>query len=231
MMNVNRLADRPEILLLFLLGQLILGAVLLWGTACILSIGKRLLQAKSGRTRSSFKTVRTQASSTFLPLLLTGILRTILTVLCSILLVVLLILLYILRLPLFMHNAWNMIIIPLTILAALPGVIYFFRTAFYPVVVVCEGMSYRPALKYCTKMSRGQTLSIAFTIIGLSIFTLLPAQIIAGVLGYMAQDLGIGALIAADLASSLLFSLALTLYFFGLIGAYDHFKPKGHVRN
>jgi uncharacterized membrane protein len=194
------LQNRPEILLLLMLAQVLLAMVLLWGTACILSIGKRLLQAKSGRTRSSFKIVSAQANAAFFPLLLTSILRSILTILWGLLLIV-------------------------------PGIIYFFKTAFYPVVVVCEGLSYRPALKRCLEISHGQWGNIALTIIGLSILTLLPAQIIAGMLSYMAEDLGIGALIASNIASGLLFTLALTLYLFGLIGAYDHFRPRGHVRN
>lgn len=194
------ISHRPEIFLLLILCQMILAFVLLYGTACILSIGKRLLQAKSGRTRTSFKTVGAQARSAFFPLLLTGILRSILTILWAFLLII-------------------------------PGIIYFFRTAFYPIIVVCEGLSYRPALERCTEISKGQLGSIVATIIGISFLTLFPAQVIAAILGYMAKDLGIGATIASNVASSLLISLALTLYFFALIGAYDYFKPKGHVKN
>lgn len=194
------LGHRPEMLLLLVLCQLLLGFVLLYGTACILNIGKRLLQAKSGRTRTSFKTVSAQARATFFPLLLTSILRSILVILWGLLLIV-------------------------------PGILYFFRTAFYPVVVVCEGLSYRPALKRCVEMSREQLGGIILTIIGLSFLTLFPAQVLASVFSFMAKDIGIGAAIASNVASGLLFTLALTLYLLGLIGAYDYFKPKGHVKN
>lgn len=50
-------------------------ALLAWGTACTLVVGKRLLQAKAGRTRTSFNAVQTQARGFIAPLLLTGILR------------------------------------------------------------------------------------------------------------------------------------------------------------
>jgi hypothetical protein len=198
--NMDTLRDRTEILIVLALGQIVFALILLWGTACILSIGKRLLQAKSGRTRSSFKTVRTQASATFVPLLLTSILRSILIILWSILLIV-------------------------------PGIIYFFRTAFYPVIVVCEGMAYRPALKQCIELSRGKFWSITGTVLGLSVLTLLPAQIVSGLFAFIAKDIGIGALVAANIASCLLFTLALTLYLLGMIGAYDYYRPRGHIKN
>jgi hypothetical protein len=50
-------------------------ALLTWGTACTLVVGKRLLQAKAGRTRTSFKAVQGQARGFVAPLLLTDILR------------------------------------------------------------------------------------------------------------------------------------------------------------
>lgn len=191
---------RPEMLLLMILSQLLFALILLWGTTAILCIGKRLLQAKSGRTRTSFKTVSAQTKVIFIPLLLTSILRSIFTVLWGLLLVV-------------------------------PGIIYFFRTVFFPVIVVCEGVAYRPALKECLKLSRGKFWSITGSIIVLSLLTLFPAQLVATLFGYMAGDIGMGALVSADVASSLLFALALTLYLLGLIGCYDYYKPKGHVRN
>lgn len=50
-------------------------ALLAWGTACTLVVGKRLLQAKAGRTRTSFKAVQGQARGFVAPLLLSYILR------------------------------------------------------------------------------------------------------------------------------------------------------------
>lgn len=159
-----------------------------------------MLQAKSGRTRTSMNTVNAQVKVIFFPFLLTSILRSIHVILWGLLLIV-------------------------------PGILYFFRTALYPVIVICEGTAYRPALKQCIDMSRGQFGSIAMSIIGLSALTLFPAQLLAMLFDALAEGLNIGALIAANVASSLLFVVALTVYLLSLIGVYDYFKPKGHVRN
>lgn len=63
----------------------IAGLVLLtWGVACTLTVGKRLLQAKAGRTRTSFKAVRSHAKGLIVPLILTDILRACIAILWSI---------------------------------------------------------------------------------------------------------------------------------------------------
>lgn len=78
-------ADRILILILL---HLALWTVMTWGAACILVIGKRLLGAKAGRSRTSFAAVRSQASGFVLPLILTGILRMCTTILWTLLLIV-----------------------------------------------------------------------------------------------------------------------------------------------
>jgi hypothetical protein len=200
LMHLDELQGRREILAVLVLGQIALALICVWGTACVLSVGKRVLQAKAGRTRTSFKTVRQQASGSFIPLLLTGILRTIVTILWGLLLIV-------------------------------PGIVYFFRTAFYPVVVVCEGMAYRPALRQCLDISRGRFWPVTGTVLGLGLLTLLPAQILAGILSFIAKDLGLPALIASTVASGIFFTFALVIYLIAMVGAYEYFKPKAYVRN
>lgn len=71
-----RVGDTPPeqvavIVVLFLAAY----AVFTWGVACTLVVGKRLLQAKAGRLRTSFKAVQGQARGFVAPLLLTDILR------------------------------------------------------------------------------------------------------------------------------------------------------------
>lgn len=71
-----RVGDTPAeqtavIVVLFLAAY----ALFTWGTACTLIVGKRLLQAKAGRTRTSFKAVQGQARGFVAPLILTDILR------------------------------------------------------------------------------------------------------------------------------------------------------------
>ncbi|MBT3293265.1 hypothetical protein HN512_02980 [Candidatus Peregrinibacteria bacterium] len=74
------------ILLVFL--NIVFGIITIWGTACTLLIGKKLLKNSSGRTRSSFKTLRTEAAKYVPSLVLTGILRGCLILLWSLLLVI-----------------------------------------------------------------------------------------------------------------------------------------------
>lgn len=67
---------------------ILLSIVVIWGTGCILLVGSRLLSAKSGRSRSSFSAVRAEARAFIVPLLLTNLLRGLITVLWGILLIV-----------------------------------------------------------------------------------------------------------------------------------------------
>lgn len=194
------LGNRPEISLLLVLVQIMFALLTLWGTACVLVVGKRLLQTKAGRSKTSLSIVRSQGAASFVPLLLTGILRSVIGLLWSLLLLI-------------------------------PGIVYFIRTAFYPIIVVCEGVSYRPALKQCLELSKGRFWQVAGTIIGLALLTLVPAQLISALLMIMADGLPVGALIAADTAASLLFTIAFVVYEIGLVIAYDHFRPRGMVRN
>ncbi len=191
---------RPETALVLILIQIILSLILVWGTICLLVIGKRLLQAKSGRSRTSFKVVRREAASLIIPYVLTSILRNILTLLWAILLVI-------------------------------PGIVYFIRTIFSPVIVACEGTSYRPALQESANIVRGQFWQVTLTVMCLGLLTLMPAQILAAFFSLMAEGLPPAALLSAEVASSILFSAALTVYLFSLILAYKHFRPTGHVTN
>ncbi len=59
-----------------------------WGMCCVLVVGRRLLKLKVGRTRTSFRAVRTQAMRSMLPLILTGILQMCFTILWSVLLII-----------------------------------------------------------------------------------------------------------------------------------------------
>jgi hypothetical protein len=191
---------RPETALVLILIQIILSLFLVWGTVCLLVIGKRLLQAKSGRSRTSFKVVRSEAAALIIPFVLTSILRNIMTILWGILLII-------------------------------PGIVYFIRTVFSPVVIACEGISYRPALRKSADVVRGNFWNVTLTMIGLGFLTLFPAQIFGTGFSLMAEGLPPAALLSAEVASSILFSLALTVYLFCLILAYGHFRPTGHITN
>ncbi len=78
----------PGISLLVGLASLLLGILLTWGMACVLLISKRLIKSPAGRSRTSFRAVRQQALPFVVPLILSNILRTVLTLLWSLLLIV-----------------------------------------------------------------------------------------------------------------------------------------------
>lgn len=86
--NKQVLEDQPELQILLVLAYIVLSLTIMWGSVCMLTIGKRLLQAKSGRSRSSFKVVRTQAGKLFIPYVLTTILRSIFLLLWTLLLII-----------------------------------------------------------------------------------------------------------------------------------------------
>lgn len=80
--------DNGAPVLLSALCILVLSIILVWGVACVLVVGSRQLGAAAGRSRTSFKAVRAEARGFLIPLILTGILRNILTFLWGILLIV-----------------------------------------------------------------------------------------------------------------------------------------------
>lgn len=79
---------QPDKALLAMLATMVCSLVLIGGITCMLTIGKRLLQTKAGRARTSFKAVRSQASAAFIPYLLTSILQSIFTLLWTLLLII-----------------------------------------------------------------------------------------------------------------------------------------------
>ncbi len=77
-----------ETLVIILLAMAGLSICILWGSASVLLVGKRMLQNSAGRNRTSFSAVRSKSSKYISNLLLTGILRDCFTVLWSILLII-----------------------------------------------------------------------------------------------------------------------------------------------
>lgn len=60
----------------------------LWGQACVLTIGKRMISSPAGRNRTSFSAVREQAQKYIFPLFVTEIVRACMTLLWALLLIV-----------------------------------------------------------------------------------------------------------------------------------------------
>jgi len=80
--------ETTEVGVLILLAYVLLSIIMLWGTICAILIGKRLIQAKAGRSRSSFGGLRRQGAHYVLPLLFTGILRGCITILWGVLFII-----------------------------------------------------------------------------------------------------------------------------------------------
>lgn len=191
---------QPELQILLGLAFIGLSLIITWGSVCIMTIGKRLLQAKSGRSRSSFKAVRMQAGPLFLPYVLTTILRTIFLLFWTLLLII-------------------------------PGIIYAVRTVFYAVIVVCEDTAYRAALARSKEVTSGRFWEVLGTLVGLSLLTIIPAQILSEIFGALSADAPLGIVLAAGTAASIISAFSLTIYLLSLIQAYGHFRPSSVVSN
>lgn len=85
--GIARMTDLRLFLFVFA-ADIILSLLLLWGIACVLLVGKRLILKRAGRVRRSFKTVRTEAAGYLVPLLFTSVLRDCFTFFWSLLLIV-----------------------------------------------------------------------------------------------------------------------------------------------
>ncbi|MBU2213340.1 hypothetical protein KKC44_01040 [Patescibacteria group bacterium] len=79
--------DIRPIILLFVM-QLTLSIILIWGIACTLVVGKRMIKSKAGRSRTSFAVVRKDGAKYVLNLFITGILRNIFTFFWGLLLII-----------------------------------------------------------------------------------------------------------------------------------------------
>ena len=168
-----------------------IGILTVWGEACVLVVGKRLLQHNAGRTRTSLRSVARQGSRFIVPLLLTGLLRGCFTLLWMLLLII-------------------------------PGIIYSLSTSFYPIIVVCTGKSYRPALQASKAVLRGQWSRSILSLIALAITTFLPLAVLSAILEIFAQSPMIN--VAIDLIDSVLLGIGTILFTLGMIVLYGRLK-------
>ena len=139
--------DAPPIVVLILLGILLCALLALWGTCCVLVIGKRIMQANAGRSRTSFSAVRSSAKKLIVPLLLTGILRSVFTLFWALLLIV-------------------------------PGIIYAIRTTLFSVIIACEGLEYRDALRRSSEIVKPVIFQVFIRLIAISIILFVPISLL-----------------------------------------------------
>ncbi len=144
-----------------------------WGHCCVLVVGRRMLQTKAGRSRTSFSATASQARGFIIPFLLTNILRACITMLWMLPLFAILLFAF-LNIESEQELAQLMPFLPFALIFTIPGIIYTIRTSFSPVIIVGENISYRPALRRSKDAVRGNFWSITgqFLIIGLLLFVL-----------------------------------------------------------
>lgn len=167
--------------------------VLLWGGACVILIGRKLVHSRAGRKRSSVRSVMGEARTSIIPLILTSILRGCFTFLWSLLFII-------------------------------PGVIYSIRTAFYSIVVVTEGTSYRAALRRSSEAVRGHTWKALWRLIAIYCALFLPVHLLSIVLHEVGEGGGIVFTLAANALTGALTAPVTVLSIFATMAMYDELK-------
>lgn len=107
----------------------------------------------------------------------------------------------------------------LTLLLIIPGIIYSVYTAFYAVIIVCEGTSYRASLRRSTELVRGRTLQVLLTLLILALTLFAPVEVMSIIGGMLARDnLALG--ITADIVTTAFQSLSLIVFTLALVRYY-----------
>ncbi|HVW66195.1 MAG TPA: hypothetical protein VHA78_00520 [Candidatus Peribacteraceae bacterium] len=172
--------------------MIVLAVVFVWGMACVLIIGKRMLAAKAGRSRTSFKAVRREARGFIIPLILTSILRSVFAFLWALLLII-------------------------------PGIIYSVRTAFYFIIIVEEGVSYRAALQRSKEIARGHVWDIFWRFVVLAIILFAPISIVTAILHAFSDTYA--AQFGTDLLSTIFTTLSAVLFILCIVQMYGSLRP------
>jgi hypothetical protein len=186
----------------YVLATLLFLFVTFWGAACIQVVGRRMIQSKAGRARTSFKAVRRDAVPLIIPLFFTDLLRSLVTLEWA--------LLYLVPSGLLLIG-WNechaavpglieailaytgdsgpiadtiraipvhcfafIYLLPLLI----PAVVYQIRSIFFDAVIGTEGLRYRQALRRSAEVVRGKFWKTTFALVVLGIVLFVPASLI-----------------------------------------------------
>jgi uncharacterized membrane protein len=194
--------------------SIVSGLFAIWGYACVLLIGARLLETRAGRARTSFKSVRRDGLRLVIPLLLTSILRDCFTFFWSLpFLLGVLVLLPLIPPPL--------VLLPLVPLLV-PAFLYQMQTIFYDIIVVCEGIAYRDALRRSKSVTRGKLGVLLLYVLTIGCVLLLPVILLSALVSELT--------LLGDLITSVAFSLAFILFALSMIQLYGAFqKKKGAV--
>ncbi len=166
----------------------LLTIVTVWGVASTLLVGKRLIQNKAGRARTSFRTVRRDALMLMFPLVLTSLLQACFLFYRALFFLIPALFFITLNVcgtgvPLAttaaglrqsLSGCWSFfLLVPLL----LPACIYYVRTFFFEVVLVCEGLTYRCALIRSADLTRGFLVPLLLRLIATGFLLLAPGII------------------------------------------------------
>lgn len=180
--------------LIIIIAILILAVVMLWGGACVLLVGKKLVHSRAGRNRTSLAATAREGSAFIIPLLLTEILRFCFTIL------------------------WAMLLI-------IPGILYSFRTIFYDIVVVTEGISYRAALRHSKEVVHGKLWAMLWRIVVIFVVVYGPPNLLS-FLGYWAVEGADAAILTMDVIDAALNAPATILALLSSVALYDELKNR-----
>lgn len=186
--------------LVYMLVAVTLMVVSLWGVASILLVGRRLIQSRAGRSRTSFRAVRNQAAPLIVPLVFTSLLRSFVTTYWALLFLVpgLLFMvsspmcnavipnsigLLLDATPSSIRQAVLLLARSCSIVAWLlpllvPAIVYNIQTTFFPIVLMTEKKRYRMALRRSKEVMHGQFWPTVWRLLQISILLFVPASLV-----------------------------------------------------
>lgn len=217
-----------------------------WGLACVLLVGRRMVINRAGRSRTSFRLVRTESARLILPLFFTSLLRSIVTFEWALIAIIPASLFLMgsqacratlspllsatgtffsngsldplqqVQASFFLKCGPALLFLPLL----LPAIIYQIRSAFFGVVLVADDLSYRDALRKSRSVVLGRTWLVLGVIVALSVLIFLPATILSALFAALQSaavpDLPVFALIIEDS----IFAFASLLFTLSLVAFY-----------
>lgn len=187
---------------------------MVWGQACVLLVGKRIISSPAGRSRTSFKAVRSQARKFIGPLLLTSIIRTVLCFLLCILAIIPLA--FIDKLPIIAFRI-------LLGISFVPALVFFLHTAFYDIIIVSGKSTYFAALSESNAVVQKRTLRTLFYFLGFGIVLIVPPSLVE-VLATLATETAPVAALPVQILSNAIYSYALMFFMLTSIAFYKAMK-------
>jgi hypothetical protein len=205
-----------------------LGLVLLFGILAILVVGDRLLQSRAGRTRTSLKGVVTEVRDLYFPLLLTSLLRGLISLLLALPLLI----------PLLWLRREGLLLFPplagfpffallLLGLAALPALLFSLLTMFFLVVLVHERQAYMRCLWRSISITRKRFWYAVSTLLLFVLVFLVPLELVTVLLAIVIPHTPL-ALIILWVFISFLASVSVTLSLLSLILLFGEVRGGTH---